>query len=173
METGFSWLGSIGLLLVSGGLVSLAASIAYHEWTARRSRQRELEGLLYLLDLEIGHNQLSLSQFVEDPDSVTHTVGAPIQTTVWNEVKARVAYLLEDKEHFRTIASFYSILEESVLPVIEHKDMTAQTKRDFISTLSKSEQENAEEVQVIIHQYISVDPRKYSVVVSLPGGSDQ
>lgn len=154
--------------IVSAGLLALVIGFIYRGWETWRGRQRELKGLMYLLNFEVSRNQRTLSEFIEEPDSVTRNVGKLVQTNVWNEIKVQLAYLLENQDHFRTIAYFYYILDDAMLSVIHHKHLSDTIKEDFVSTLSLDLLEQGREVQDIINMYISAEEEnKYSVKISL------
>ncbi len=154
--------------IVSAGILALVISFIYREWETWRGRQRELKGLLYLLNFEVSRNQQTLSEFIKEPDSATRNVGKLIQTTVWNETKVQLTHLLKNKDHFRTIAYFYYILDDAMLSVIHHKHLSDTIKEDFVSTLSLDLREQGQEVQDIINVYIPAEEEnKYSVKISL------
>lgn len=139
--------------LIGAGLFSLMIGFAYREIEAWRGRQRELKGLMYLLDLEVGHNQRSLSVFEEHPDYITQPIGQPIRTATWEDSKARMAQLIKDKDHFGYIVVFYNNLENVMLAAIQTDQVSDADKRAFVSALLPDMKERAQGTRDIIHRY--------------------
>ena len=90
------------------GAAIVAAAGAYfiREFEARRSRKRELKGLLRLLAVEIEYNKDILKAF---KNSRSHPGEHPqvLHTQAWEENRGRIAQLLKRGEDFGRLADYF------------------------------------------------------------------
>ncbi len=156
--------------LIGAGLFSLVIGLVYREFEAWRGRRRELKGLLHLLDLEVSHNQQQLSTFKTHPESIVTPIGHLVRTDNWDSNKARIAQLLKDKDHFRTVAAFYSNLDNVMLPVIQLEQASDPTKQEFVSKLLPDMQRQACVTRGIIHKYIPPPAEEFGLPFELSEG---
>ncbi len=106
---------AVGTIVVGTvlSLAVLAAVIVYllGEWGDRRQRKRELRGLLRILDTEIAANERLLRIFDEHPAWITRAPDHSLQSRAWEDVRARLAYLLKNRKQFDDIARYYGTIQ--------------------------------------------------------------
>jgi len=95
------------------GLVVLGAVIVYllGEWGERKQRNRELKGLLRILDTEIAANERLLRIFDERPAWITRGPDHSLQSRAWEDARVRLAYLLRNRKQFDDIARYYGNIQ--------------------------------------------------------------
>lgn len=157
--------------LVGAGLLGLVITLGYREWDSWRERKRERDGLLYLVDLELSYNERAISTFEKRPEDIIQPIGEPVKTGAWNDSKIRIAQLLSNKNHFRTIALFYSNLEDVMLPVMLLEAASEDVRREFVSRLLPDMSEKVREARAVVHKYISPPEEKFGLPFDLPEGS--
>ena len=80
------------------------------EYLDYRQRQRELKGLLRLLDVETYRHRIQLNAFRENSEWITEAPEHRIRFAEWDVSKDRFAILLKDDTQFADIAKYYENL---------------------------------------------------------------
>ena len=144
----------VGAIL--GGIVGAVGGAWANSWyrdrEAKKIEDREFEGLLHLLDLEMGANQAALATFEEDPATMTHSP-AKLRTEAWDSARVRIVQLLQDKEEFRKIATYYHNIQLAD-DVIVFDPATDLEKWKAILDMVGPLQDQGRDARAIIHKYI-------------------
>ena len=93
-----------------GALLGAVVTQVVRQYFDRRQRQKELEGLLRLLDGERYRNHYILEYFWENPERITEAGEYVLRLAQWDASKARLARLLSDDTQFADIAKYYENL---------------------------------------------------------------
>lgn len=162
--------------LFSVGLVGLVLTISYREWGAWRARKREREGLLYLVDMELGTHTTPL-EFYSDAVSTLvdkHAVVAypdeKLARIAWDATRVRLAQLIDDKSDFLSIALYYynltlvRRLEEDRMqqPIVQDADIESWQASYAASVRSLIDHNR--EARRAIRKYISQPYEAYEIV---------
>lgn len=132
-----------------------------------RSRIRELRGLLLILDVEISYNQRTLSMVQNNPQTFFVPVGEFMKKSEWERTRSRIAYLMAEKNHFRTFATFFINIEDVILPVVESPHVEPETKLEFVSKLLPDMLEKAAEARAVIRDYVELPEEAFGLPFNL------
>jgi hypothetical protein len=118
-----AWWSNLGLGALVGALVGVVGTYWLREQAQAKRETRELQGLLRMLYVEIEENkgtaELLLGVEKLKPGYWTDTV---YKDDTWKEVRARLAQLLPDADHFNQMTAYYARNEnheKGILRVIE------------------------------------------------------
>lgn len=98
-----------GASALGAAILGALAAYGFGEFRAWRERQRELRGLLTLLDDEIGRNEGQLRIFFTTPRWITDAPDYALQMRDWNDTRVRLSQLLST-ESYSDIAKYYNNL---------------------------------------------------------------
>ncbi len=93
-----------------GGLLVALINIVYTNRQARKSLERERDGLLQLIDGEIYRNLYLLLKFVKGGSDLAVFITFPPKTEVWDSSRTRLAQLL-DTESLTELVGYYQQVE--------------------------------------------------------------
>ena len=113
----------IGQLGIAGAVIAAVIRVWWEmkqarERSARQAteeearRRRELEGLLRMLLVEIEENERQFQAFKERPILITKAPPSYLRWGIWEDVRTRVAQLLEDEAVLSDIARCYDMIQQ-------------------------------------------------------------
>ncbi len=90
-----------------GALVGALSAQGLREFFDRKQRQKELSGILRLLDLESYAHRQQLDHYQSTPSWITDAPAYTLRFTAWDKSNTRLAQLLRDDTEFADIAKYY------------------------------------------------------------------
>lgn len=134
---------------ISIGLVAALLNYVLSERGAKKQRDRELKGLLSLINSEVEQNRLQLRSFKASPDWIIRAPVYALSTAAWEECRVKLSGLLEDEVVFADFDKYYTNIRlinlhrlshnvdeskrrESTLKLLElMKELTTAVKEDI------------------------------------------
>lgn len=110
------------ILIIISAFSGAWANGWYRDQEVKKALERELEGLLYLIDAELYDNELKLQALIRGPNLIKYPSLVAPTTEDWNQAKHRLTQLKLPARDIASLVAYYQVAQKLTNAVHDSKE---------------------------------------------------